>query len=142
MEYLRADRTTFVSTQYLINLDPGTSLRKGRHWYRHIIAANFKKEEVRLCEVSYPKTVHRLLKRLVAWAKDWEAIECAIKRDSAIPLNWEVKFCLFIPEALRDTYNRKMATFSTWAKSMPKPDVQNLEAVLPWNYDRDRKDEE
>jgi hypothetical protein len=32
-EYLRADRTIFVNTECLIQLDGGDPPGKGRHWY-------------------------------------------------------------------------------------------------------------
>jgi hypothetical protein len=52
-EFLRADRAMFVNTEYLIQLDPGTSLGKGRHWYCDALTINFKDSTVYLCEVTY-----------------------------------------------------------------------------------------
>jgi hypothetical protein len=52
-EFLRADRAMFVNTEYLIQLEPGSSLAKGRHWYCDALAINFKESTVHLCEVSY-----------------------------------------------------------------------------------------
>jgi hypothetical protein len=56
-EFLRANRSTFVNTEYLIQLDEGKLPVKSRHWYCDALAVNFEESTVFLCEVTYSKTM-------------------------------------------------------------------------------------
>lgn len=40
-EFLRANRSTFVNTEYLIQLDEVKTPLKARHWYCDALAVNF-----------------------------------------------------------------------------------------------------
>ena len=91
-EFLRASRTQFVNTEYMINLDSDGVYKKGRHWYCDAIAIDFSKSTVHLCEVTFSKTLQSLLGRLQAWANHWPDVVNAIRRDSELTGNWD-----FIP---------------------------------------------
>lgn len=67
-EFLRANRSTFVNTECLIQLEPGDTPEKDRHWFCDVIALNLAEKTIYLCEVSYSGTLAALIKRLRAWA--------------------------------------------------------------------------
>lgn len=135
-EYLRADRTIFVNTECLIQLDGGDPPGKGRHWYCDAVAVNFRDKRVYLCEVTYSKSLQSLIARLHAWANHWPAVCAALVRDCSVCETWSVEPWVFIPKALQTTFDKKMATIQTSALvpwlSMPKRTY--LEEVSPWKH--------
>lgn len=136
-EYLRARRTTFVNTEYLLQLDPGDVYAKQRHWYCDAVAIDHADFTVELCEVSYSKTLQSLFKRLQAWSNHWPDIVIAVHRDSALKGSWAVRPRVFIPEEARHTFERKIALLkwpSDQSPPMPIPTVTAMEEVLPWMY--------
>lgn len=143
-EYLRANRSTFVNTEYLIQLDEGTPL-KSRHWYCDALIVNFECSTVYLCEITYSKTMSALLGRLQAWAVNWEGVCAAIVRDSKLNGAWNFQPWVFIPEDSKGLLLRKLGLSSSSDLSrstMPSPVISTLESVAPWNYcSWDRKHE-
>lgn len=136
-EYLRANRSTFVNTEYLIQLDEGTTPLKSRHWYCDALAVNFEHSTVYLCEITYSKTMSALLGRLQAWAANWEGVCSAIARDSKLTGAWIFQTWVFIPEDSKGLLIRKLElSFSTdlLRGKMPAPVISTLESVAPWNY--------
>jgi len=136
-EYLRADRATFVNTECLLQLDPGDSPGKGRHWYCDVVAVNFKDKTAHLCEVTFSKSLSALFERLNGWAAHWGELRSALRRDCQIPDDWTVQPRVFIPKSLNDTYQKKLASLvipGSGPGQMPKPLVTHLESVLPWEY--------
>jgi hypothetical protein len=79
-EYLRANRSTFVNTECLIQLKPGDSPAKGEHWYCDAVAVNFQEKAAFLCEVTYSRTLQSLFTRLAGWINNWAGIESALHR--------------------------------------------------------------
>ncbi len=77
-EFLRADRAVFVNTECLIQLEPGNAPRRDRHWYCDAVAVNMQRQSVYLCEVSYSRTLHALLRRLQSWRANWTEIRPAV----------------------------------------------------------------
>lgn len=144
-EFLRANRSTFVNTEYLIQLDEGATPLKARHWYCDALAVNFQDSTVYLCEITYSKTMTALLSRLQAWAANWEGVCAAIARDSRLAGAWNFKPWVFVPEDSRPLLLRKLElgqSLSLPQRSMPAPVVTTLESVAPWNYcSWDRKHE-
>ena len=136
-EYLRAKRTQFVNTEYLINLDYDGTYLKGRHWYCDAVAIDFSDSTVHLCEVTYSRTLQAVINRLQAWRNEWPFVVKAIYRDSQLQGQWTVTPRVFIPEFLHTAFESKytqMTGFSKTSPSMPKPIVTMLEDVLPWKY--------
>jgi hypothetical protein len=136
-EYLRADRATFVNTELLIQLEPGDSPAKGRHWYCDVVAVSFKDKTVHLCEVTFSKSLGALFERLNGWAANWSELRAAIQRDCRVPSDWTVQPRVFIPKQLNDTYQKKLAGLvlpGDGSSKMPAPLITNLESVLPWEY--------
>jgi hypothetical protein len=136
-EYLRANRSVFVNTECLINLDEGDKQLKDRHWYCDAIAANLKEGAIYLCEITYSSTMHSLLSRLHAWESNWPALKYAVLRDSGAPQDWTVQPWVFIPKRLHEVYSKKFAQKKPAAAAdvaMPSPRVTYLESVLPWEY--------
>ena len=136
-EYLRAKRSRFVNTEYMINLDPDGTYKKDRHWYCDAVAVDFEDSTVHLCEVTYSKTLQSLLSRLQAWCNHWPEVVSAIRRDSALKGDWRVVPRLFVP----DSYKSQLAKRALGLRSpdqnsdpMPQPIVTSLEDVLPWKY--------
>lgn len=132
IEYLRANRSTFVNTECLINLDQDGVFAKSRHWYCDALAVNFSERTVYLCEVTYSRTMHSLIVRLRAWAQHWTGVCEAIRRDCSLDGEWKFQPWVFIPE------NSHVALFDKLAipagSEMPTPKVTYLETVTPWNY--------
>jgi len=56
-DYLRANRSTFLNTECLLQLQPWDSPRKGESWICDVVAVNFHKSTVYLCEVTYSKSL-------------------------------------------------------------------------------------
>jgi hypothetical protein len=131
-EYLRADRSTFVNTECLINLDQDCVFAKSRHWYCDALAVNFRERTVYLCEVTYSQTMQSLIGRLRAWAQHWAELCEAIQRDCAMDGEWTFQPWVFIPEKSHTGLIEKLSIPS--ASSMPAPKVTYLEEVTPWKY--------
>jgi hypothetical protein len=55
-DYIRADRSMFVNTEYCLQLEPGDRPAKGKHWYCDAVATDFRRQCVYLCEISFSKT--------------------------------------------------------------------------------------
>ncbi len=144
-EFLRANRSTFVNTEYLIQLDEGTTPLKGRHWYCDALAVNFQHSTVYLGEITYSKTMSALLSRLQAWGTHWDGVCASITRDSQLPGAWKFQPWLFVPEGSQTLLLRKLEQNKTLAlaqSGMPAPLITTLESVTPWNYcNWDRKHE-
>lgn len=144
-EYLRANRSTFVNTEYLIQLDEGKTPLKSRHWYCDALAVNFEHSTVYLCEITYSKTMSALLGRLQAWAAEWEGVCEAIARDSKLTGEWAFQPWVFVPEDSQPLLLRKLESGSNPGlprSGMPSPVISTLESVAPWNYcSWDRKHE-
>jgi hypothetical protein len=136
-EYLRAKRSCFVNTEYMINLDPDGTYAKDRHWYCDAIALDFEDSSIHLCEITYAKTLHSVAKRMQFWCNHWEDVLAALHRDSALKGEWQVWPRIFIPEELKSTLELRIRSIR-WpeqcAKRMPSPIVTTLEQVLPWKY--------
>ena len=135
-EYLVADRTSYVNTELLIQLDADDT-KKGRHWYCDAAAANFKESTLYLCEVTYSKTMSGLAKRLLAWNEHWPQLQAAVKRDCGIPESWRIQPWVFIPEAYYQALRAKIGVLEgavNGVESMPYPKVTYLEHVVPWKY--------
>lgn len=137
VEYLRADRTTFVNTECLLQLEPGEYLAKGKHWYCDVVAVNFRESKVFLCEISYSSTLHPLIKRLTSWAESWPLLCEAVARDCGVPSDWEVRPWLFVPDDRRSALQKKLALLPSHEASstcMPELKITSLEQVAPWKY--------
>lgn len=135
-EFLRANRSTFVNTECLIQLSPGDAPSKGTHWYCDAVAVNFAERSVYLCEVTYSATLYALLTRLAAWAANWQGLRIALQRDCGIPKDWSVCPWIFIPQDREPLLLKKMYLFSAanGETAMPTPRIKYLEEIVPWKY--------
>lgn len=136
-EYLRADRSIFVNTECLIQLDPGDVPAKGKHWYCDAVAINLREKTIYLCEVTYSSTMHSLLTRLKAWNANWFLLCVAMERDCSVDKSWKIRPWIFIPKDREAMLNKKLADFMNSeqsAASMPMPKLTYLEDVVPWKY--------
>jgi hypothetical protein len=136
-EYLRANRSVFVNTECLIQLDDGDKQFKDRHWYCDAMAASFKDKTTYLCEITYSGTMQSLVSRLQAWQSNWAELTSAVLRDSGAPNDWKVQPWVFIPQKRRDVFNKKMSMLNPIVKEgsqMPRPRITYLEHVVPWEY--------
>lgn len=145
-EYLRAKRSVFVNTECLLQLDEGPMTPKGRFWYCDIVAADFRKKTLYLCEVTYSATMQSLIGRLRAWQRHWPMLVFAIHRDCGIPSDWTVAPWVFIPEKYAGTLQNKLKSLGQTngaSEQMPIPRITYLESTLPWEYlmTWDRKDD-
>ena len=142
-EYLRADRSMFVNSECLLQLDPGDPPAKGRHWYCDAVAVNFRESTVYLCEVTYSATLQALLGRLAGWRAHWPELRTALKRDCSVPTEWNAVPWVFIPSKCHDLLTKKLDSIPVkeGKASMPRPRITFLESVTPWSYRTwDRRD--
>lgn len=100
-EFLRAKRSRFVNTEYMINLDLDGTYKKDRHWYCDAVAIDFADSTVHLCEITYSKTLQAVAKRLQLWSNHWPEVVAAIRRDSSLAGEWHVVPRVFVPEPLQ-----------------------------------------
>lgn len=133
-DYLRADRTVFLNTEYCVQINPGDNPdTSGPHWYCDAVALNFQAGEVFLCEISYEATLSGLTKRLRGWHDNWNGVLHALVRDSFIPESWPVRPWLFVPENLVPLLEQRLEQI---ANGHPQflPKITPLEKVVPWLY--------
>ena len=136
-DYLRAKRSQFVNTEYMINLDQDGTYLKGRHWYCDAVAIDFSESTVHLCEITYSKTLHAVGVRLQAWANNWPGVVAAIRRDSSLDEKWLVTPRVFLPQSLGAIMDQKLKGLKHpqgVTLPMPQPIVTALEDVVPWKY--------
>ena len=136
-EFLRSKRTTFVNTEYMIQLDHGTVYAKGRHWFCDAVAIDHKDRTVHLCEVTYSRTQQSLVERLQAWRSEWQGVVAAIRRDSSLEGAWHFQAHVFVPAEYKGAFEQKIASLKPAegvAEAMPLPIITTLEEVLPWMY--------
>ena len=136
-EYLRAKRSRFVNTEYMINLDSDGAYKRARHWYCDAVAIDFADDSVHLCEITYSKTLHAVGRRLQFWCNHWSEIVAAIRRDSELKGQWNFSPHVFVPKDLAAQMElRSQALKHSDAAEirMPAPIITLLEEVLPWKY--------
>jgi hypothetical protein len=132
IDYLRADRALFVNTECCIQLNPGDNPdNTGPHWYCDAIAADFRNRCVFLCEISYSRTLADLVKRLSGWHDNWAALKVGLRRDSHLPLDWDIRPWCFVPETHVPLLTRKLSAIGMLAF---QPRITPLEMVQPWKY--------
>jgi hypothetical protein len=146
--YLRADRTTFVNTEYCIQLDAGAVPKPGRHWYCDAVALEFgATPTIFLCEITFAKHLGALMKRLKDWQQGWTDIAAAVKRDSGLCKSGlsidPVRAWLFVPAESVPLLTRGLKAICPSQQPSFKPRITTLEMVQPWSYRAwDRKGEE
>jgi hypothetical protein len=137
-EYLRANRSTFINSEYVLQLDrEAGEPTKGSFWYADYLALDTKAKTAFLCEVTYVKGVNALIRRLTAWSKNWQQIEACLYRDSCLsPLEWKTRVWIFVPERCIAAMLKRLPTLST------PPLVTPLEMTAPWLYSEWNRDGE
>lgn len=136
-EYLRAKRSRFVNTEYMINLDLDGTYKKDRHWYCDAVAIDFADSSIHLCEITYSKTLYSICKRLQDWCDSWPDVIAAIRRDSGLKGDWNVWPRVFVPNELSTQLRQRISSLRSpthYSTQMPEPIVTLLEEVLPWKY--------
>lgn len=136
-EYLRANRGTFLNTEFFLQLDDSqTSPPKGSSWFVDIVAISFSEKTAFLCEVTYSKELSSLIARLKSWTMSWDGVLAALRRDTGLPPDWTIRPWLFVPEEAVHRLVTRMPALPV------KPRVTPLEMTLPWRYHSwDRKGE-
>ena len=138
VEYLRANRSTFVNTECCIQLNAADNPdRSGPHWFCDALAVNLQDKRAYLCEITYSKNLGALSKRLAGWNENWPLLRTALLRDCGIPLEWPARPWLFVPKDLETTLNQQLGKIiSTTAatSAMPAAKVTWMEDVVPWKY--------
>ena len=138
IEYLRADRTLFVNTECCIQINVGENPdTTGPHWYCDAVVADFRSEQIFLCEISYANQLSGLNKRLKDWDLYWAGVRQALVRDNCLPGHWPVRPWLFVPEELVPkllSRVEKIRADSTKSGNLPDPKITTLEMAQPWKY--------
>jgi hypothetical protein len=104
LDYLRMDRAVFVNPECCIQLTGGETPAKGEHWYCDAVAVDFggkhdpPKPTVFLCEISYAKGLATLINRLQQWARHWDKVCEAVRRECSVWEDWPIRPWLFVPE--------------------------------------------
>jgi hypothetical protein len=146
INYLRANRTTFVNTEFCLQLNVSTNIGNiapsGRHWYVDVVAVDFSKKIIYLCEISYPKGVSDLREKLRNWNEHWPEILKALARDAHLPA-WPVRPWLFVPDERGSTLIRALDQLLHGPNpQLPVPRIKPLEETAPWLFNAwTRKDE-
>ena len=133
-EYLRADRHVFVNTEFCIQLNEGKNPDLGHHWYCDVVAVDFGRQTIFLCEVTYSAQLGALTKRLTDWNANWSGVEAALRRDAAVPADWPIRPWLFVPEERRPLLRRRLDAMAQAEPLKFTPRVTSLEEVQPWRY--------
>lgn len=149
VDYLRADRSIFVNPECCIQIKPGPHPPKGTLWYCDALAVDFgigpdDPSTIFLCEVTYSKTLQALIKRLREWNSNWEPIRKALAKDNRLPLEWESRPWLFVPEA-NDCAKKLVQALKEMDKVHQlsfRPRITTLEKVVPWAFSENRNGEE
>jgi|ERR1700733_1641987 len=140
IDYLRADRSIFVNTEYCIQLEPGNPDTSGPHWYCDAVALDLCAKKIFLCEISYADKLADLTKRLQGWHDHWDQIRVALKRHCYLAEAWPIHPWLFIRQD-HDTLMKKR--LDQIANGQPKKfdcKITHFEEVQPWLYSsHDRK---
>jgi hypothetical protein len=132
MDYIRADRATFVNTETCIQLNPGNPDTSGLHWYCDAVVTDFRDRRIFLTEISFSKQLSDLAQRLRGWAANCDGVCAALARDSCLPIEWPVRPWLFVPEDRLPQLCKVLG--STGAEGHFVPRVTTLEMVQPWRY--------
>lgn len=127
-EYLRADRSCFLNTEFYLQNDFSPAEETAKTWFVDILCVNMRAQEAHLCEVTYAKNPQGLLKRLRAWAQHWPNIRLAMERDGGIPASWSTRVWLFVPEASIPSLLPRLPVLPT------SPKITPLEMCEPWRY--------
>lgn len=136
VDYLRADRAVFVNTECCIQLNANPNPdNSGPHWYCDAVAADFRRCEVFLCEISYAEKLASLTKRLKEWSLNWPGVVKALERDCKVPEGWHVRPWLFVPTKSIASLVGNLKTMTT-ADGSPvfAARITPLEKVQPWFY--------
>ncbi len=97
-----------------------------------LLAVNFRKHTVHLCEVTYSQSLNALLGRLAAWSKNWSEVLVVLQRDASLPPDWVVRPWIFIPETLIKTF---VVKFREEIPGFPVvPLITPLEMTVPWQF--------
>jgi hypothetical protein len=133
LEFLRANRSTFVNTEFWVQLEDVKEPPKGTSWYIDILAANFRHNSVFVCEVTFSLTQHSLLRKLRVWSERWDEIKSAIRRDIGMAELWSIEPWLFVPLQGVDHLRQGLPAIFKNAR------ITALENTAPWmhnNYNR------
>jgi len=142
-EYLRADRSVFLNSEFCLQLHPGSAYDKSSFWYVDILAIDLRNQRAFLCEITYSKTLSALKKRLALWSQHWPEMREALERDAGIPSAWSAKPWLFVPENLVTPLVAAVNSLTHGSEKLPTPRITTLEHTQPWRYvSWDRKGED
>ena len=137
-EYLRANRATFVNTEFCINIGMDqTVFPKDSHWYCDAVALSFEEKTIYLCEVTFAAQPHALFRRLLAWNKHWSDVQAAVRRDGhldSLSDTWAVKPWIFVPERGRDLVETRLKDAKISSGLQFEWKLTTLEKTQPWNY--------
>jgi hypothetical protein len=138
VDYLRANRTTFVNTEYCIQINSGDNPdTSGPHWYCDAVAMEFQSKTIFLCEISFAKHLDSLSKRLKHWNEHWDGLRTALERDAAIAevaKTWPIRPWLFVPKDVLPRLEKVLGEIDGGNPPRFFPRITPLEMVQPWRY--------
>lgn len=128
-QYLQADRANLISTEFFLQHKDKENDLGPPNWYIDILNVNMREQRVYLCEITYARKLHDLIKKLRAWTENSQKISQALQR-AHIPQEWPVRVWLFVPESSIQKLLPQLPNFDS------PPRITPLEMTLPWKYDR------
>jgi len=135
VDYLRADRATFVNTECCIQLNQAENPdNSGPHWYCDAVALDLRAKTVFLCEISYNKQLGDLTKRIKEWHDHWGLVCQALVRDCFLRDDWQVRPWLFVPEESISLLVKRLEQICGAESLKYDPRITPLEMVQPWKY--------
>jgi hypothetical protein len=140
INYLRADRSVFLNTEYCIQINPGKLInnryKDGPVWYCDAVALDFGSKVIFLCEISYSASLGALTRRLRDWHNNWKELCDALKRDSRISeFSWPVRPWLFVRKECVQTLERGLKKIANGERPKFDAKITPLEDVPPWRFD-------
>jgi len=134
IDYLRADRSIFVNTEYCIQIKQGNPDTSGPHWYCDAVALDFRSKEIFLCEISYADKLTNLTKRLRDWHDNWPKIRTALQRHCILAESWPIRPWLFVRQDREPLVRKRLENIANGQESKFDVKITHLEAVQPWLY--------
>ena len=140
LNFLRADRSVFVNTEYCIQINSGPNPdTSGPHWYCDAVALDFRSKEIYLCEISYATYLADLIKRLKAWNDNWDGVCRAVARDSFfgdrfLSEPWPIRPWLFVRKEARTRLEQRLKNIANGQPPKFVSKITELEMVQPWLF--------
>jgi hypothetical protein len=133
LEYLQSDRTVFLNTRCcLLTDEPAHPEKSSPAWFCDAVAIDLRHRAVYLCDVAYK--LQALLKKITAWAQNWDSIQAALQRNCKLPPSWRTHVWLFVPRETIETLDARLEDLRRSTGCPFKVKITAIEDVQPWRF--------